>query len=121
MQELEGVPASGTPCGFISLGCRNRTPESAVTRSSGLILEPDPLMVVALFPSIAQPCFLKDGDPHSRRALKTRKPQKDENKHKTSSGFPLEHPVQDEESCFCQSSPISLPSGRWKLKTDRVF
>lgn len=36
--------------------------------------------------------------------------------------FPsLEHPVQDEESYFCQSSPISLPSGRWKLKMGSVF
>ena len=46
-------------------------------------------MAVALFPSTAQSRFLKDGDPHSPRALKTRKPQEDKNKRRTSSGPPL--------------------------------
>lgn len=70
-------------------GGRSHTPESAVTQRSGSIFEPEALTAVVLFVSPAQSLFLKDGDPHSPRVLKTQKPQEDENNYKTSSCFPL--------------------------------
>lgn len=70
--------------------------------------------------SISSPCplpFPKNRDPLSPSVLKTqRPPQKDKNKYKTSSGFPLWTLCSEWKKLFCQSSPISVPTWQVEIK-----
>ena len=66
------------------------TLESEVTESSGLLWSPSSLTARALFPSPAQPPFVGHRVLQSPGVLKTQmEAQKDKNKYKASSGFPL--------------------------------
>lgn len=98
-----GVPASGTPCGFISH--RMQKPYSEVCGHCEALA-----WFLSLTPWWSWPCFLplhslaswRMGTLTLRRALKARKPQKDENKHKNLFRFPSGASCsRDEEKVVC--------------------